>query len=301
MPEETSRSGSTESPKPSRGVSGGASQDSSGTEPTPPSGRPPGARSDAIAIEVRGLEKRYHARDGSEPVVALTDINLEIKPREFVSVVGPSGCGKSTLLMSVAGLVEPTNGYVAIGATRVTGPPASVSMMFQTPELFPWRNVLDNVFLPIDVMRRSRKDYLERARHLLEMVGLGPFERAFPNELSGGMQQRVALCRALVADPGIVLMDEPFGALDEFTRERLNVELLRIWQESRKTVIFVTHNITEAVFLSDRVVVMGMNPGRVLDVVDVDIERPRSLAMPDNDRFHDKVFEIRRLFGLAHE
>jgi NitT/TauT family transport system ATP-binding protein len=171
--------------------------------------------------------------------------------------------------------------------------------MFQTPELFRWRNVIDNVLLPVDVFGLDRATYLPRARQLLHLVGLEAFEKAYPQELSGGMEQRTALCRVLVSDPAIVLMDEPFGALDEFTRERLNVELLRIWDATHKTVVFVTHNIAEAAFLSDRVVVMGTRPGRVLEEVTVPLPRPRTVETMREPKFHETLYRIRDLLGLS--
>jgi NitT/TauT family transport system ATP-binding protein len=173
-------------------------------------------------------------------------------------------------------------------------------MMFQTPELFPWRTVLKNVLLPIEIFGHEKEFHRKRAHELLEMVGLEEFHKALPRELSGGMQQRVALCRVLVSDPSVILMDEPFGALDEFSRERLNVELLRIWEETRKTIVFVTHNINEAVFLSDRVVVMGARPGRVLSVIDVPLgrDRPRTQQIMRDPAFTECVFEVRGLLGL---
>jgi NitT/TauT family transport system ATP-binding protein len=171
--------------------------------------------------------------------------------------------------------------------------------MFQTPELFRWRNVIENVLLPVDVFGLDRSTYIARARELLHLVGLDAFEKAYPQELSGGMEQRTALCRVLVADPEIVLMDEPFGALDEFTRERLNIELLRIWDATRKTVVFVTHNIAEAVFLSDRVVVMGTRPGRVIEDVTVPLARPRSVGSMREPAFHETLYRIRDLLGLT--
>lgn len=255
------------------------------------------SRTETGRITLDGVGKVFQRR-GAGAFEALRDVGLEQGPGEFVSLVGPSGCGKSTLLKIVAGLVEPTAGRVAIDDSVVSGPRRSVGIMFQTPELFPWRTVIKNVLLPIEIFRHDREFHRRRALELLDMVGLRDFETALPRELSGGMQQRVALSRVLVADPDIILMDEPFGALDEFTREKLNLELLRIWDESRKTVLFVTHNINEAVFLSDRVVVMGTQPGRVISVIDVPFRRPRSVEVMREPVYTDKVFEIRRLLGL---
>jgi NitT/TauT family transport system ATP-binding protein len=231
--------------------------------------------------------------------VALQDVDLTVHPGEFVSLVGPSGCGKSTLLLILAGLLAPDRGDVRIDATPVVSPRRSVGLMFQTPELFPWRTVLQNVLLPVDVFGWGRKEHLERARELLRLVGLERFERAHTYELSGGMQQRTALCRVLMGDPGVILMDEPFGALDEFTRERLNLELLRIWETTGKTIVFVTHNIGEAVFLSSRVVVMGTDPGRILRNVPIELERPRTFAALRERAYSERVFEIRELLGVG--
>jgi NitT/TauT family transport system ATP-binding protein len=251
-------------------------------------------------IHIEAVSKRFTPRRGTEPIEALREVTVDVRPGEFVSLVGPSGCGKSTLLKIVAGLLPPTSGRVTVDGEEVRRPRRSVGMMFQTPELFPWRTVLKNVLLPIEIFRHEKEYHRKRALELLELVGLEEFQSALPRELSGGMQQRVALCRVLVSDPSVVLMDEPFGALDEFARERLNVELLRIWDATRKTIIFVTHNINEAVFLSDRVVVMGAKPGRVLSVVDVPLgrEQPRTQQAMRDPAFTDCVFEVRGLFGL---
>jgi NitT/TauT family transport system ATP-binding protein len=232
--------------------------------------------------------------------VAVKDVTFSVAAGEFISLVGPSGCGKSTMLMTLAGLTSPSTGRVIIDDQPVTGPRRSVGVMFQTPELFRWRNVLENVLLPVDVFGLNREVHAARARELLRLVGLEDFEHAYPQELSGGMEQRTALCRVLVADPAIVLMDEPFGALDEFTRERLNIELLRIWDATRKTVVFVTHNIGEAVFLSDRVIVMGTQPGRVLEDVRVPLPRPRTVESMRERTFHETLYHIRDLLGLSH-
>jgi NitT/TauT family transport system ATP-binding protein len=231
-------------------------------------------------------------------VAALHDVSLRVEPQEFVSLVGPSGCGKSTLLKILAGLLEPTSGTVTIDSDPVQGPRRSVGIMFQTPELFEWRTVLQNVLLPIEIFKHSKDFHTRRARDLLALVGLSEFADAYPRELSGGMQQRTALCRVLVADPSIILMDEPFGALDEFTRERLNLELLRVWDDERKTVVFVTHNIGEAVFLSDRVAVMTSGPGRLVSVIDSPLPRPRTTRMVRSPEFSEAVFEVRKLLGL---
>lgn len=248
------------------------------------------------AIVFNRVHKVYHAQAGK--VVALENVNFSIESGQFVSLVGPSGCGKSTLLKLLAGLIEPSEGTITIDDQPVLGPRRSVGMMFQTPVLFPWRTVLQNVLLPIEVFKLEREKYEQRALELIEMAGLSGFEKAYPKELSGGMQQRVALCRLLIFEPSVLLLDEPFGALDEFVREKLNLELLKFWDRHRRTVLFVTHNINEAVFLSDRVCVMGTKPGRVLDIVDIDLPRPRVTSIMQEQRFTDKVFEIRDKFEV---
>ncbi|MGH7397857.1 MAG: ABC transporter ATP-binding protein [Candidatus Rokuibacteriota bacterium] len=226
-------------------------------------------------IEVRGASKTFGTRSG-ESIQALAEVSLGIAPGEFVCIVGASGCGKSTLLRLVAGLVAPTMGGVTIGGSAVTGPRRDIGMVFQDPVLLPWRTVLKNVLVPAEVIGMERREAARRAAALLDLVGLGGFTDKYPGELSGGMRQRAAIARALMHDPEILLMDEPFGALDAMTREAMNQELLRIWQGNRKTVILVTHSIDEAVFLADRVVVMSPRPGSVRQTLAVDVERPRT-------------------------
>ena len=195
-----------------------------------------------------------------------------------MTLVGRSGCGKSTLLRIVAGLIAPSSGTVAIAGRRVSGARRDVSLVFQRPALLPWRNVIDNVLLPVEILRLPKRDYRPVAADLLALVGLEGFERRYPYELSGGMQQRVALCRALIQDPQVLLMDEPFAALDALTREEMSLELQRIWSEHKKTIVFVTHSIQEAVLLADRVVAMSPRPGRIVRTVEVRLPRPRSLG-----------------------
>jgi NitT/TauT family transport system ATP-binding protein len=221
----------------------------------------------------------YAAASG--PVEALRDIALAVGQGELVALVGPSGCGKSTLLRVVAGLIAPTRGRVLVGDHPVTRPLAEVGMVFQAPVLLKWRTIVDNVLLPAELSGFARAAYRARAGELLRLVGLGEFGLKLPRELSGGMQQRVALCRALLLDPPLLLMDEPFGALDAMTRDEMNLELLRVWGEAegaRKTILFVTHSIAEAVFLADRVVVMSPRPGRIARIFDVPFPRPRTVA-----------------------
>ena len=246
-------------------------------------------------IAVRHLTKRYGTADGD--VVALEDIELAVPEGAFVAIVGPTGCGKSTLLRILAGLMPATSGEAAVDGGRIDGPRRDVGVVFQTPVLFPWRTVLDNAMLPVDVQRLGRERMRAHAMDLLRMVGLEGFEGRLPRQLSGGMQQRVALVRALVHDPRVLLMDEPFGALDAMTREQMNLELQRIWLAEatgqRKTVVFVTHSVGEAVFLADRVVVMSPRPGRIVDVLEVDFPRPRPLSVMNTEAFGVHVARIR--------
>jgi len=235
---------------------------------------------------------------GGEQVVAMADVSLEVRRNEFVCLVGPSGCGKSTLLRLVAGLVAPTAGTVSISGAPVTEPRDDTGIVFQAPTLLPWASILDNVLFPLDMMRRLDAAGRARARDLLMLVGLAGFEGKYPRELSGGMQQRAGICRALVHEPDILLMDEPFGALDALTREELTIELMRIWQERPKTILFVTHSIPEAVLLADRVVVMSPRPGRVAEIVDIRLPRPRDFDMEAHHEFQDATRHIRKLiFG----
>jgi len=227
-------------------------------------------------IRLMGVSMTFTGRSGA--VEALRGIDLSIRNREFVAVVGRSGCGKSTLLRIMAGLLAPTEGQVLIGGDRVVKPRRDISMMFQRPALLPWRTVLDNVLLPVEIFRWNRDEHREAAVRLLEMVGLDGFAKRRPHELSGGMQQRVALCRSLISKPRLMLMDEPFSALDALTREELSVELQRIHAEHAATIVFVTHSIEEAVLLADRVVVLSPRPGRIRKVLDIDIPRPRTLG-----------------------
>ena len=245
-------------------------------------------------VRLSGVEKTFPLQGGGE-TVALRGISLDIRAGEFVSLIGPSGCGKSTLLRVVGDLIRPTTGTV-----EVNGKPAQQArldrdygMVFQAPVLFDWRTVEANVRLPLEVMNLPRAERAERVRRMLELVELGGFLRQYPHQLSGGMQQRVAIARALCFEPAILLMDEPFGALDEMTRERLNAEVLQIWGRTGTTVIFVTHSIPEAVFLSSRVVVMSARPGRITTVVDVDLPQPRTDATRESDRYYELVTVVR--------
>jgi NitT/TauT family transport system ATP-binding protein len=246
-------------------------------------------------IEVRDVSKTYTARDG-KPILAVDAVSFEVTGGEFVSVVGPSGCGKSTLLSIIAGLIPPTRGEVRVQGTPVTQPYTNIGIVFQSDLLLDWRTVLGNVLFQLEMRGERPRAFESRARALIASVGLAGFERKHPFELSGGMRQRVALCRALVHDPPLLLMDEPFGALDALTRDQLQADLQRIWQESRKTVLFVTHSIAEAVFLSDRVVVMTPRPGRPREVLTIDLPRPRGLDLREGPAFSQYVRRVNRLF-----
>lgn len=249
-------------------------------------------------IAIKQVDKTYRTRDGGT-VHALQDISLTIAENEFVSVVGPSGCGKTTLLKIVAGLVPRSAGEVLVAGSPVRGPRRDIGIVFQHGVLLGWRTVLRNVLLPAEVQHLDVRALTARARALLELVGLRGFEDRYPHELSGGMQQRVAICRALIHDPAILLMDEPFGALDALTRERMNVELLRIWEERRKTVLFITHSIPEAVFLADRVVVMTPRPGQIAQVLPVNLPRPRGLEVLASPAFAALTGQIRTLLEAS--
>ena len=245
-------------------------------------------------IDIRGLAKTYRTRDGEVP--SLKPMDLDITEGEFICVVGPSGCGKSTLLKLVAGLIPASAGEILIDGKAVTEPPDDVGIVFQSPVLLAWRTVLRNVMLPVEVRRLDRASHLERARQLLKTAGLSGFENKYPWQLSGGMQQRAAICRALVHDPKIVLMDEPFGALDAMTREKMNLELQRIQYETGKTIMLITHSIPEAIFLADRVVVMTDRPGSVAAIYDVPLPRPRALDMMASPVFAELAKTIRGHF-----
>lgn len=229
-------------------------------------------------IRIVNVSKTYESVDG-EAVGAISNLNLDVAENEFLAIVGPSGCGKSTLLKLIVGLLPVTTGEIYVKDEVVHGPHTDFGMVFQEPVLLPWRNIRDNVMFPIEILGKKDRDYGEEAQRLLNLVGLGGFEDKAPYELSGGMQQRAAICRALIHDPAVLVMDEPFGALDAMTREEMGAELLRIWDQRKKTVIFVTHSIREAVWLADRVVVMTARPSRIADVVTIDLPRPRTPHM----------------------
>ncbi len=248
-------------------------------------------------IEARGLTKRYGAND--DAVTAIDDLTFSVGDGEFLAIVGPSGCGKSTLLKILAGLQPASGGQAFLNGSPIEGPRKDIGVVFQSPVLFPWRPVLGNALLPADVQRLNRAAMKERALELLKLVGLQGFEHRYPRELSGGMQQRVALVRALIHDPSLLLMDEPFGALDAMTREAMNLELQRIWLERRKTVVFITHSTTEAVFLADRVLVMTPRPGRIGGAFSIALPRPRSLDIVNTDAFGAYARQIRAALNAS--
>ena len=235
----------------------------------------------------------------SSVVSALEQVSFEVQAGDFVSIVGPSGCGKSTLLKIVSGLLATTSGQVLVHGKPVAGPLENVGMVFQSPVLLKWRPVIGNILLPVEFAKLDVARYTETVRSLIALVGLQGFEEMYPHQLSGGMQQRVSLCRALVTDPQLLLMDEPFGALDAMTRDELDLELLRIWQDRKKTVLFVTHSIQEAVFLSDHVLVMSARPGRLLEQISIRLPRPRTMEMMSTGQFGEYTLKIRSLLGHA--
>jgi NitT/TauT family transport system ATP-binding protein len=245
-------------------------------------------------IRLDHVDKTYRTRRG-DLVHAVADVTLEVGDNEFVVLVGASGCGKSTLLKLVAGLTPATRGTVHIRGEAVREPFPDVGFVFQQPVLLPWRSVLDNVLFSVEMLGLEPHRYRKQAGDLLELTGLGGFETKYPRELSGGMQQRVAICRALLPDPSLLLMDEPFGALDAMTREEMSLELLRIWDERRKTILFVTHSIPEAILLADRVVVMTPRPGRIARVLPIELPRPRTMELEFDPRFKAASDEVRSL------
>ena len=245
-------------------------------------------------VSIKNVGKVYRSRKGD--IAALREISLDIEASEFVSVLGPSGCGKSTLLRCVAGLEDTTSGEIIVRGVRVKEPPESLGIVFQRDVLLEWRTIMKNVLLPVEARRLRPADWRQRAGELLHVMGLAGFEDRHPWELSGGMRQRVAICRAMLMDPGLLLMDEPFGALDALTRDELNLELQRVWMQQKKTVLFITHSIAEAVFSSDRVVVMSPHPGRILTTIKIELERPRTLAVRETARFLQYTRQLRQVF-----
>jgi NitT/TauT family transport system ATP-binding protein len=250
-------------------------------------------------IELRHVEQVFRPLDGDD-VVALRDVSLTVERDQFVAIVGPSGCGKSTLLRLIAGLLRATGGEVSIDGTPVREPRQDTGIVFQSATLLPWATITDNILFPLKLMKQMRPDSIRTVHDLLKLVGLAGFEHRYPRELSGGMQQRAAICRALIHDPAILLMDEPFGALDALTREEMSLELLRIWTANPKTILFVTHSIPEAILLADRVVVMSPRPGRIVEDIKVPLPRPRTFELEGLREFQECAQHIRRLiFGRA--
>jgi NitT/TauT family transport system ATP-binding protein len=250
----------------------------------------------ANLIAYREVRKVYSS--GGDEVVALDKFSLDVAEGEFLTVVGRSGCGKTTLLKLTCGLLPLTSGSVQVAGASVRDTLTNVGIVFQAPVLLPWRKTLDNVLLQIEARKLDVDGYRKRALELLELTGLKGFEYRYPAELSGGMQQRVSISRALVHNPPLLLMDEPFGALDAITRDEMNLELLRIWSESKKTVLFITHSIPEAVFLGDRVIVMTPRPGKVAEILNIDLPRPRATVMRDDAKFIGYVKRIRERLGV---
>ncbi|VWX57768.1 Nitrate/sulfonate/bicarbonate ABC transporter ATP-binding protein [Burkholderiales bacterium 8X] len=247
-------------------------------------------------VDIAGLDKIYPSKKGGD-VYALRDVDLSIRRGEFLSVLGPSGCGKSTLLKCIAGLEGISGGKLLVRGQRVTAPPEKMGVVFQRDLLLDWRTVLDNILISAEFLKLDRGAYRERAIQLLDKFDLAAYAERFPWELSGGQRQRVSICRALLVDPDLLLMDEPFGALDAMTRDELNFELQRTWLETGKTVVFITHSITEAVYLGDRVVVMSRNPGRIAQTIDIDLPRPRGLEVRETPAFGQYTAQIRATFA----
>ena len=269
-----------------------------GAIPAPRTGGSAGSGG-GVAVEIAGVTKRYGARKRRAELgpAAIENVDITVAPGEFLGIVGPSGCGKSTLLLMIAGLVRPTEGEITVAGKRVEGPHSDLGFVFQSAVLLEWRTVLENVLLQGVIRKERSKEFKARAIALLASVGLEKWMHHYPHQLSGGMRQRVAICRALVHEPQLLLMDEPFGALDSFTRDQLNVDVQKMWRRTGCTTVFVTHSISEAVFLSDRILVLAPHPGRVLETVEVKIPRPRRIADRSSPEFAGYVDEIERRFA----
>jgi NitT/TauT family transport system ATP-binding protein len=250
------------------------------------------ARIDLVSV---GKTLRDRSPAGAGAAFSIRDLNLTVPDGKTMVVLGPSGCGKTTLLKIISGLLTKTDGELTFSSEGDFDPRRDVGMVFQKPVLLKWRSIVENVLLPVEILRLNRQPYVSKAMELLNLVGLKGFEKSYPNELSGGMQQRASISRALIHDPQLLLMDEPFGALDALTREKMNLEILRIWQETQKTVLFVTHGIQEAVFLADRVVVLSARPARMVAAIDVKLPRPRTMEIKAEKEFGQLCLEIYRL------
>ena len=261
---------------------------------------PASVRMPSAFVEIDRVSQQYFTKAGDQ-IDALAETSLDIGRGEFVGVIGPSGCGKTTLMKILAGIQTATGGQIRFGSKSEGGEIHRTSVVLQTPVLMPWLKLMDNVLLPIRARGQNAEPFRARAAGLLEMVGLSGFEGKYPGELSGGMQQRASLVRALIDDPALLLMDEPFGALDALTRDRMNVELQRIWQATQKTIFFITHGINEAVFLSDRVMVMSPRPGRIVETIDIPFERPRSLEIMNTREFGKIVSHMRGLLDRGQQ
>ncbi len=253
-----------------------------------------------MVVEATGLSLTFETADG--PVHALSEVDLRVEHGDFVSLIGPSGCGKTTLLRAIADLEQPTAGAIEVNGVspQQARLDRSYGYIFQAPALYPWRNIERNVTLPLEIMGLSRQERAKRAKKYLELVDLAGFEKKFPWQLSGGMQQRASIARALCFDPELLLMDEPFGALDEIVRDHLNEQLLKLWDKTRKTVVFVTHSIPEAVFLSTRIVVMSPRPGKIIDVIETDFPRSRSLDIRETPAFLEVAHRVREGLRAGH-
>ena len=255
-------------------------------------------REEKTEIKIDNVSMIFQDKKGGEPVTALKNVSLDIREGEFISLLGPSGCGKTTLLRIIADLLQPSEGTVTVRGetTRDIRLQKKYGIVFQNPVLYDWRTVRRNVCMPMELLGMKKPERTSQVSKMLDLVGLSEFGQNYPYELSGGMQQRVGIARALAINPEILLMDEPFSALDEFTREKLHIDLLKIWRKTNKTVVFVTHNISEAVFLSDRVVVLSPHPGRVSAVIDINIPRPRDMESKQTPEFYDYITKIRNSF-----
>jgi NitT/TauT family transport system ATP-binding protein len=254
-----------------------------------------------VHIRVEALSIAYEKPKAAGSFVAVSNVNLDVRRGTFITIVGPSGCGKSSLLMAIGGLIRPTSGSVLVDGRPVTGPGRDRAMVFQDFALMPWRTVLDNVRFGLELQRWTGEDLTVRARRYVELVGLRGFEHYHPHQLSGGMRQRVGIARALAVDPEILLLDEPFGSLDAQTRDEMGTELLAIWEQNRKTALFVTHSIDEAIFLADEIVVMARNPGRITEIMQVELPRPRTIETLDSEMYIEYRRRIRAcLTGEAH-